>query len=163
MSVSPVPAGIATPSTGTYLKDSVLAINATPNPGYSFIDWTGSVAEPNNPATFVVMNQPQSVTANFLACVTNLSGRGTAGNSLAPPRVDLTWTASGAGHTNILRGAATGGPYVLVGTSSTTAFTDNSAGLANNTKAFYVLQLIAASGAEVCRSAELVVTIPRGR
>ncbi len=162
MSVLPVPGGIATPQSGTYLKDSVLAINATPNPGYSFVDWAGNVADPNNPSTFVVMNQPQVVTANFVACVTSLSGRGTAGNSLAPPRVDLTWSASGA-HTNILRAAVTGGPYVTVGTSSTTAFTDSGAGLVNNAKAFYVLQLVAANGGEVCRSGELAVTIPRGR
>jgi hypothetical protein len=103
------------------------------------------------------------VTANFSACVTNLSGRGTAGNSLSPPRVDLTWTASGADHANVFRGAASGGPYAPVRTSTTTSFSDTSAGLANNTQAFYVLRLIAASGAEICRSNEAVATIPRGR
>jgi uncharacterized repeat protein (TIGR02543 family) len=70
MQVSPPAGGNTTPPAG--LNDeplgSVTALTATPNPGYQFVDWTGNVADPTNASTTVTMDNPQTVTANFVAC-----------------------------------------------------------------------------------------------
>jgi hypothetical protein len=108
------------------------------------------------------MDQDRNVVANFAGCVINVSGRGTAGTAITPPRVDLTWAPNGADHANVLRSATSGGPYLFVGTSTTTSFTDTF-GLLNNTKAYYVLQFFASTGVKLCDSSELAVAIPRGR
>ena len=64
-SVSPVGSGTVSPSTGGYYaQGSVVPLVATPNAGYSFSGWTGSVANFNSAATTIAMNAPQSVVAN---------------------------------------------------------------------------------------------------
>ncbi len=162
-SAFPAIGGTVSPPSGSYNLNSVQPLEATPKPGFSFVNWTGNVADPTSASTFVVMDQDQVVTANFAGCVINISGRGTAGTAIAPPRVDLTWAANGADHANIFRSAASGGPYVFVGTSTTTSFTDTTSGLVNNTKAYYVLQFFASTGVKTCDSNEVTVAIPRGR
>jgi hypothetical protein len=94
----------------------------------------------------------------FVSCVNDLTGKGTAGGR-NPARVDLTWTAmSNVSSYNILRGTVNGGPYSLVGSSTTPVFTDKS-GLSNNHTYFYVLQP-QSSGTTVCQSNQTVVTVP---
>jgi hypothetical protein len=44
---------------------SQVNLTATPNSGYSFVNWTGNVARSTSASTTVTMNAPQSVTANF--------------------------------------------------------------------------------------------------
>src|SRR5260370_37462962 len=86
------------------------------NPGYSFVNWTGAAVDPTNPSTTVIMNQQQTVTANFaaLGCVNNLAGRGTAGLFGKPDRIDLTWIGFGnATSYNVLRGVSAGGENLL--------------------------------------------------
>jgi len=98
----------------------------------------------------------------FVACVNNLSGRGTP-SGIGPTRVDLTWTGiSNVDHYDVLRGTATGGPYVKVGSATGTAFRDTNA-LQNGKTYFYVLQPINASGGEICQSNEAKVVIPLPR
>lgn len=59
---------------GTYdeVLPSVVILKATPQSGYSFLDWSGSVADPFSASTTVVMNAPQTVTANFVVGTTVL-------------------------------------------------------------------------------------------
>jgi|HubBroStandDraft_1064217.scaffolds.fasta_scaffold30097_2 hypothetical protein len=57
------PAGVNTEVVG-----SVVAIQATPNPGYMFVDWTGNVTDPTSASTTIIINQAQTVTANFALC-----------------------------------------------------------------------------------------------
>jgi hypothetical protein len=85
-----------------------------------------------NASTFVVMDQDRTVVANFTGCAINISGRGTAGTTMTPPRIDLTWAPNGADHANVFRSATTGGPYAFVGASTTKSFTDTTSGLVNN-------------------------------
>jgi hypothetical protein len=91
--VSPPGGGTTIPAAGGYaeLVNSVIPLMAIPNPGYSFINWTGAVADPNNPSTTVTMNQAQTVTANFIAQPTTM-----AGNIIAKsgPQNARVWTLS---------------------------------------------------------------------
>jgi hypothetical protein len=69
---NPSNGGAVTPASGSYYPTgTVVPLTATPNANYSFVNWTGNVANANNASTTVTMNAPQSVTANFvLASVT---------------------------------------------------------------------------------------------
>ena len=75
---SPTTGGSTTPSAGTVDEplDSVVPLKATPNPGFGFLAWTGNVTDPSSASTTVVMNNGQTVTANFSACMcaTDVSG-----------------------------------------------------------------------------------------
>jgi hypothetical protein len=64
-SASPGAGGTVTPPSGYYAPASVVNLTATPNPGYLFANWTGSVANANSASTTVTMSGPQTVTANF--------------------------------------------------------------------------------------------------
>jgi hypothetical protein len=68
--VSPSTDGTVTPPSGNYYNaGSVVPINATPNSGFQFNNWTSSpdnVANPNAASTTITMNAPESVTANFI-------------------------------------------------------------------------------------------------
>jgi hypothetical protein len=63
---SPSADGSVTPASGTYYPSgTVVNLTATPNSGYSFSSWTGSVASTGSASTTITMSAPQSVTANF--------------------------------------------------------------------------------------------------
>ena len=70
MQVQPLGAGTTIPSPGLLdvPKDSVVALKATPSPGFRFTNWSQNVTNPGDPSTTVVMGAPQTVTANFAAC-----------------------------------------------------------------------------------------------
>jgi hypothetical protein len=65
--VSPTGSGSVTPGGGFYDSGSGVPINAVPNGGYAFSNWTGSVASPGSASTTVTMAGPMTVTANFTA------------------------------------------------------------------------------------------------
>jgi uncharacterized protein (TIGR03437 family) len=66
ISASPVAGGSVTPSSGSYYSTgTVVPVVATPNTGYTFSGWSGSVGNPAAASTTVTMNAPQTVTANF--------------------------------------------------------------------------------------------------
>jgi len=48
-----------------------MAITAIPNPNYCFVNWTGPVTIPTSPISTVVLQQTQSVRANFAQTVTS--------------------------------------------------------------------------------------------
>jgi subtilase family serine protease len=67
VNASPVAGGVLQPPTGqTYQIGTTVPVTAAENTGWTFSGWTGSVANPASSATTVVMNTPQSVTANFI-------------------------------------------------------------------------------------------------
>jgi len=68
--------GTTNPAPGSYseTQDSVVALAATANPGNSFVNWSGNVADSLSASTTILMNAPQSVTANFTAGSTILGG-----------------------------------------------------------------------------------------
>ena len=68
--------GTTNPAPGSYsdVENSVVPLAAAPNPGNSFLNWTGNVADTLSASTTVVMNMDQTVTANFVAGSTILGG-----------------------------------------------------------------------------------------
>ena len=107
MQADPPTGGTTDPAPGAHgiILDSVVVLQATPTPGNSFLGWTGPVADPTNPTTTVIMNQPQTVTARFTALTTTIAGNIAAKSGPANARV---WTLSlydngpaGAGNTVI--------------------------------------------------------------
>jgi Divergent InlB B-repeat domain len=68
--VSPPAGGTTTPGAGEIPEpqNTVVALTATPSAGFVFQSWLGNVTAPTSAATTVVMNQPQTITANFIAC-----------------------------------------------------------------------------------------------
>jgi hypothetical protein len=70
MIVSPPAGGTTTPPPGgnPEPENTVAIVTAIPNPGFAFSGWLGNVTAPANASTTVVMNQPQTITANFVVC-----------------------------------------------------------------------------------------------
>jgi|HubBroStandDraft_1064217.scaffolds.fasta_scaffold11403_2 hypothetical protein len=96
----------------------------------------------------------------FVSCINNLYGRGTPGNVLAKPRIDLTWSAqTNATNYAVFRGTVSGGPYTQVGTSTIDSFSDRTAGLVNGDTYYYVVQPLNGTS-EICQSNEEKVVIP---
>jgi polygalacturonase/sugar lactone lactonase YvrE len=105
----------------------------------------------------------QSGSNPLAACVTTLSGKATASTGLQPARAALTWTpVSGVAGYNVLRGNVTGGPYTLLGSTTTPAYADTN-GLANSTTYYYVVDPTNAAGQSLCQSNEATVAVPKGR
>jgi hypothetical protein len=75
--------------------------------------------------------------------------------------VDVSWSASTSANIvsyNVYRATLSGGPYTLVGSSSTTAFTDNA--VASGVTYFYVVTAIDNTGVESMFSNQASGTIP---
>ena len=67
MQVSPQGSGTTEPSVGnhTYSEGTDVNITATPVTGYEFVNWTGDVADTNDPTTTITITTDELVTANF--------------------------------------------------------------------------------------------------
>jgi len=67
MSSDPPAGGTTEPAAGDhdYEEGTVVAIEATPDVGYEFDNWTGDVDDPNSASTSVTMDEDQIVTANY--------------------------------------------------------------------------------------------------
>jgi Divergent InlB B-repeat domain len=70
---------------------SVVFLSALPTPGNYFLGWTGPVTDASNPLTTMIMNQPQTVTAQFSNLTTTMAGNITAKSGPSNARV---WTLS---------------------------------------------------------------------
>jgi hypothetical protein len=130
--------------------------------------WYGSDPSTNNTTTCAYSSQQCNfetawsvIELNktvFVSCVNDLAGRGTMGGRTAA-RIDLTWTTqANVSSYNVLRGTSSGGPYSLVGSSTTPAYSDRT-GLVNGMSYFYVLQP-QSSGNTVCQSNQAAITVP---
>jgi hypothetical protein len=98
--VSPSGGGTITPASGTaFANGTVVNLQATPNPGYAFVNWTGNVASPNSASTTVTMSSAQTVTANFLTTPGDFDRNGVPDLVLqndADPRPVVIWYMGGA-------------------------------------------------------------------
>jgi hypothetical protein len=82
MAANPAVGGTATDLTGAspYIAGTVVDIEAVANPGYRFVNWSGDVVEVDDvdaATTYVTMNAPYSITANFAPFA---GGNGTKGD-----------------------------------------------------------------------------------
>ncbi|MDZ7345215.1 MAG: InlB B-repeat-containing protein, partial [candidate division KSB1 bacterium] len=66
INISPAGGGTTNPPAGTtsYPPGTVVTVTATPNPGYTFVNWTGDVSS-SNATISVTMNSAKTITANF--------------------------------------------------------------------------------------------------
>ena len=94
-------------------------------------------------------------------CADDLEARAKA--AYGQVTVNLAWEpAPGAYKHHIYRGTVAGGPYLMVGESTTSAYVDGPLGLAVGTTYYYVVREADALGRERCQSDETSVT-PRDR
>lgn len=63
-SVNPGGAGTVSPSSGTFDSGSSVTVEATPQEGWAFENWSGDQSSQQNPFTFTI-NQNTQLTANF--------------------------------------------------------------------------------------------------
>jgi Divergent InlB B-repeat domain len=90
--INPPGGGTSSPSGPTNESaDSVTPVSVFPSAGYTFNGWLGPVADPSSLQTYVIMNQPQLVVANFTALPTTILGN-LAGKS--GPSNARAWTLS---------------------------------------------------------------------
>jgi hypothetical protein len=82
------------------------------------------------------------------ACITDLAARSKAG------KVQLTWTHTGADHYNVYRGTVAGGPYLKIGTTSSTFSTYLDSSVVNGTTYYYVVRDADFLDREGCQSNE---------
>ena len=94
----------------------------------------------------------------FVACINNLTGEAVAAGA-APARVDLTWTnQANSTSYNVSRGTANGGPYTLIGNTTSTTYSDQGS-LSNGVTYYYVVQPLNGTS-EVCQSNQFTVKVP---
>ena len=115
------------PQQTTYLEGDTIVITATPNEGYKFLNWNGSITD--NPYTYVVKDNI-TFTANFEALPLPTYGatfNGTAldiaGWNSAVNRSDGLWLFQAAQHgePNSQGGVSVSFPFIVVWMSGTTA------------------------------------------
>ena len=93
-----------------------MPLSASPNSGFAFSNWTGSVADPNSANTTITMTAPQSVTANFAVSTVQVTvGTNPGGLSFIVDSVTytsaqvFTWNI-GSAHTIATTSPQTGTP-----------------------------------------------------
>ncbi|MGP0070349.1 MAG: chitobiase/beta-hexosaminidase C-terminal domain-containing protein [Bryobacteraceae bacterium] len=182
VSVTPASATAAptfSPAGGTYSSTQTVAIS-TATPGalirytldgstpsetagtlYGGPITTISTTSINAIAYSIGLNDSSAASATYtISCINNLYGRGTPGNKAKPPRIDMSWsTQAGATGYSVLRSGSSGGPYALIGTTTSTAYSDTSSTLVNGDTYYYVVQPFDGS-TEICQSNQAAVTIP---
>ena len=80
---SPSGYGAVSPASGYFNAGSTVNLTATPAAGYTFVNWSGSVASPGSAATTIVMSGPESVIANFRGSI--------AAASITPQNLNLEY------------------------------------------------------------------------
>lgn len=85
-------------------------------------------------------------------CLDDLAARAKDG------KVQLTWTHSGAHHYNVYRSLVSGGPYGLIGSTTSTYSTYLDATVVTGTTYYYVVRPAALNGDELCQSEQVSAT-----
>ncbi len=118
MQVSPSGNGATNPAVGSHDEDvnSVAPVQAIPNAGHTFVNWTGNVADSANPSTTVTMNQAQTVTANF-AALADFNGDGFSDYLLfnSSTQVSAVWYLHGTAKVGGSYGPTLPSGWTLVG------------------------------------------------
>ena len=75
---------------GYYPAGTQVNVTATANPGYLFTGWTGNVASSSSAATSMILNQPQTIMANFVNA--GVPSLGSSISAKAGPSNARVWT-----------------------------------------------------------------------
>ncbi|RPH99398.1 MAG: T9SS C-terminal target domain-containing protein, partial [Calditrichaeota bacterium] len=67
IAVNPTGSGVTVPDEGSHSYEigRVVNLTAAPKAGYRFLNWSGSVADPNSATTTITMSGDRTITANF--------------------------------------------------------------------------------------------------
>lgn len=87
------------------------------------------------------------------ACVNNLAGRP------KERKVDLTWRHTGAHHYNVYRGTITGGPYIKIGSTTSTYSTYTDGAVVVGNTYYYIVRPALLNETETCQSNEARVLV----
>ena len=91
--------------------------------------------------------QVRADTDPLCACIANLGARAKSG------KIQLTWAhQAGVAGYNVYRGTLSGGPYALIGSTTSTYATFLDATAVNGTTYHYVVRRVAANSDELCQS-----------
>jgi hypothetical protein len=127
--------------------------------GYpNFFDYNSTQSLFETPWALIILKQ-----SIFAACINDLYAKGKPATPLSKKAtVTLTWAhqVNAAGY-NVLRGSSVGGPFVTVGTTTSTVFVDETTGLKNGDTYYYYVQPLNSQNTEICQSNQATVTIPR--
>jgi hypothetical protein len=130
---------------GSYLIQLRVTDNTAasyPASGYSDLSDTDS--------TIVVV---RASTDPECTCVNNLAARA------KPGKIQLTWTSTGAHHYNVYRGTISGGPYLKIGSTTSTYSTYlDQQSVVNGTTYYYVIREANFLDQETCQSNEASAT-----
>lgn len=74
----------ATPVKANYTHGETVTLQAVPNTGYHFTEWTGDLTSSSNPTT-VTMDGDKTVTANFTVCQRTLTVSAGSGGAVTTP------------------------------------------------------------------------------
>ena len=105
--------GTVMPTSGNYYPSgTVVPLTATANPGYSFSNWTGNVANSTSATTSITMTAPQSATANFSVIITGAPTTTSVSSNNNPsftmsPGNSVTFTATVSSSPTANEGAVT--------------------------------------------------------
>ena len=103
---------VAPPPGNYYASGTIVPLTATANAGYSFVNWTGNVANSTSASTSITMTAPQSVTANFALIIvaaptaTSVSSNNNPSFTAAPGN-SVTFTATVTSNTTVNEGTVT--------------------------------------------------------
>lgn len=81
-----------TPDAGVYPAGTEISVQATPNPGYQFLNWSGALSGSTNPSNLIV-NSNATVTANFglIPYTFSATVNGPGGVDWAPKKATYTY------------------------------------------------------------------------
>ena len=112
VTASPAAGGTADGPTTSVFENTQVTLNATPNAGYRFVNWTGNVsfANANSPSTtFTMPNGPATATANFAPNNVTVTINPSNGGTVVPEPPTQALTAVPAGTSVALNATAGAG------------------------------------------------------
>lgn len=141
--------------TGTGTGDFLIRLRVTDNTVASF----PSSGQPDLTDTDSAQVSVRAATDPVCAtCISNLKARPKTG------KVQLTWTpVAGAAGYKVFRGTISGGPYLLIGTTTSNYSTYLDTNVVNGTTYYYIVRPTALNGAEVCQSNQASAKPPVAR
>ena len=126
-SANPAEGGTVAPSgTNWYDSGQSVSISATPNPGFTFSGWSGTLTGTTNPAP-VVMTGPQDAMANFCPILTAPSGPSPSdGTGEVPADSTLTWSAPSRVDSYDIYLGTTNPPPIKIATTTAASYSPSS-------------------------------------